>query len=197
MQAQSISFRDVTTSARRRWPHRPRIDVERGLFIDETPLNRLLAGAGRVFTDDVVALPVLPEELKTSDLRHAVPLHPGLSIEDRLAYLRSLLGEPWPEFDGLANGRVPLALCIYCFDIGCGFSSAHLRIDGDFVLWEDVGEELDEDPPEHQSEADDIDVSTKQRWTPWLYSPSVAFAFDRTQYEKVIHEEMVYQAVSG
>lgn len=197
MDIQSLTFRDVSTAVPRSWRRKARINVVRELFIDDIPMGLLLAGAGRVYLDGVVAPPVLPSDVSTSGKLPAVPLNPGLPLEDRLAFLNSLLGVPWSEFDKLATGRVPLALCPYDFDPECGFSSAQLKFEDDVVRWDYVGEELDDWSPDDNSESNEQPVREWQGWIPWLYSPLVAFAFNRTQYEQAIREEILFQSSLG
>ncbi|MDQ1569711.1 MAG: hypothetical protein QOF79_385 [Actinomycetota bacterium] len=197
MDTQSLTFRDVPATVPGSWRRKSRTNVVRELFIDDIPMRVLLAGAGRVYFDGVVAPPVLPSEVSTHEGHPGVPLNPGLPLEYRLAFLNSLIGVPWSEFDKLATGRVPLALCPYDFDPDCGFSSAQLKVEDDIVRWEDVGEELDDWSEYGKSEGHEKPVRVRQGWIPWLYSPPVVFAFNRMQYEQAIRDEILFQSSIG
>ena len=196
MRVNTLTFRHPLSSVPTRWWKRAPTGFPSDLLIDDIPLVLWLAAAGRVYLDGPVQLPVLPSKISNPENHYTAPLNPALPLEMRLAFLNSLLGVNWAEFDGLAIGRIPLAMCPFDFDIWCGFSSALLLVNENVVQWENVGEEVDKRTDGLPAESWLVDRA-RATWVPWLYSPSVAFSFDRAQYEPAIHDEIEFQSDLG
>ena len=124
MTFQTLTFCYTPVAAPKSWWKWSASTVSSEVLIDDVPLTWLLAAAGRHFLDGVIEPPVSPSEVVNPETRFTAPLITKLPLEMRLLFLDSLLGVSWAEFDGLAAGRVPLALCPVDFDPDCGFSSA-------------------------------------------------------------------------
>lgn len=155
-------------------------------WVGETPNSRQPAIDG---TPIRALLPINPKLVPRSPL-----FDKPISVDDSLAYLRSLIGGP--SADELREGRIGLLFCASCLDSSCGtLLAGDLAFDHGVARWMNIGFE-----EEHFWSMKRIgwgpfkrnvtDQPPAEWWTPQPFDPPIVIEFDEAQYRAAVASEI-------
>ena len=146
-------------------------EVRRRLFRRDVVVRRRLVD----FSVDGVPLHRLVDEVPEGRAPGVVP---PLDADDlwREQFVRRLLGDLPPSARG---GRVELAMCVVCGDLGCGSLTARLEVGADVVRWSELGWQTDQYDDEEE-------VEVLGRREPLPVATVSRLAFDRRRYEELL-----------